>query len=128
MKQKIIFGAFTALVLAGCSSNEQAEQTAVQPVQVECQQDDGLLGGWSFTQVSPEVEKALDVVLKQMDSSAKLEKILSVKSQIVAGVNYAIDFEMDNGELWNAVVYQDLDDNYIVTQKAAQGSVNGSCL
>ena len=77
-----------------------------------------LAGGWSETKVTPEVEKALDFVLQQMNTSAKLEKIVKVKTQVVAGVNYDIDFKLDNGEVWNTVVYRDLKGNYKMTKVA----------
>ena len=77
-----------------------------------------LAGGWSDKEVTPEVEKVLDFVLQQMNTSAKLDKIVKVKTQVVAGVNYDIDFKLDNGEVWNTVVYKDLKGNYKMTKTA----------
>jgi len=77
-----------------------------------------LLGGWSETEVTPKVEEALDFVLQQMNTSAKLEEIVSVKTQVVAGINYDIDFKLDNGEVWNVVVYRDLSNNYHMKKTA----------
>jgi hypothetical protein len=77
-----------------------------------------LAGGWSETEVTPELEQALDVVLKQMNTSAKLDEIVKVKTQVVAGINYDIDFKLDNGEVWNTVVYRDLKGNYKMTKAA----------
>ncbi len=77
-----------------------------------------LAGGWSETEITPEVEKALDFVLQQMNTSAKLDKIVAVKYQIVKGKNYDIDFKLDNGEVWNTVVYMDLKGNYKMTKVA----------
>lgn len=77
-----------------------------------------LAGGWSETKETPEVEKALDFVLQQMNTSAKLDKIIKVKTQIVAGKNYDITFKLDNGEIWNTVVYRDLKGNYKMTKVA----------
>ena len=77
-----------------------------------------MTGGWSETKVTPEAEKALDFVLQQMNTSAKLDKIVKVKTQVVAGVNYDIDFKLDNGEVWNTVVYRDLKGNHKMTKVA----------
>ncbi|MCK5906684.1 MAG: amidohydrolase family protein [Flavobacteriales bacterium] len=77
-----------------------------------------LAGGWSKTDVTPDVEKALNFVLKQMNSSAKLDKIVSVKTQIVKGKNYDIDFQLDNGEVWNTIVYRNLNGEYTMTKVA----------
>lgn len=75
-------------------------------------------GGWSETEVTPEVEKALDFVLQQMNTTAKLDKIVKVKTQIVAGKNYDIDFKLDNDEVWNTVANRDLKGNYKMTKIA----------
>ncbi len=77
-----------------------------------------LQGGWSKTEVTPEVEKALHFVLQQMNTSAKLDRIVSVKTQIVKGRNYNIDFQLDNGEIWNTVVYVALDGSMKMTKVA----------
>ncbi len=77
-----------------------------------------LAGGWSKTEITPEVEKALDFVLQQMNTSAKLDKIVSAKMQIVKGRNYDIDFQLDNGEIWNTIVYVDLEGKYKMTKNA----------
>ena len=82
------------------------------------QQERQLAGGWSETQATPEIKKALDFVLKQMNTSAKLDKIVKVKTQVVTGVNYDIDFKLDNGEVWNTIVYRDLKGNYKMTKIA----------
>ncbi len=78
----------------------------------EKQSDRKLSGGWSKTEITPEVEKALEFVLQQMNISAKLDKIVSAKMQIVKGRNYDIDFQLDNGEIWNTIVYLDLEGSY----------------
>jgi predicted amidohydrolase YtcJ len=77
-----------------------------------------LAGGWSKTEVTPDVENAVRFVMQQMNTAAKLDKIVSVKMQIVKGRNYDIDFRLDNGEIWNTVVYEDLQGNYNMTKVA----------
>ncbi len=77
-----------------------------------------LTGGWKDTEVTPEVEKTLGFVLQQMNTTSKLDKITKVKTQVVAGVNYDIDFKLDNGEVWNTIVYKDLQGNYKMTKTA----------
>ena len=72
-----------------------------------------LVGGWTETEITPEAEQALDFVLKRMNTAAKLEKIIKVRTQVVAGMNYDIDFKLDNGEIWNTVVFRDLQGNYM---------------
>ncbi|HHP0494788.1 TPA: cystatin domain-containing protein, partial [Vibrio harveyi] len=71
--------------------------------------------------VTPEAQQALDFVLGQMNTAAKLKEILSVRTQVVNGINYAIEFEMDNGEVWNTIVYRSLKGDMEMTQPAQQG-------
>ncbi|WP_281612767.1 cystatin domain-containing protein [Flammeovirga sp. SubArs3] len=86
----------------------------------ESHKQEQLVGGWSESEVTPEAEKALDYVLKQMNTSAKLDKITHLRTQIVSGRNYDIDFLMDNGKAWNVKVYQDLQGNYEITKTATR--------
>lgn len=53
-----------------------------------------------------------------MNTTAKLDKIVKVKTQIVAGKNYDIDFKLDNDEVWNTVANRDLKGNYKMTKIA----------
>ena len=101
----------------GISSVTFRTRNEVELIEVETHKK-SMPGGWSETEVTPEVEKALDFVLQQMNTSAKLDKIVKVKTQVVAGINYDIDFKLDNGEVWNTVVYRDLKGNYKMTKTA----------
>ena len=121
MKLKVLTVVLGALMLMSFNANSDEVKTG--GTQTECNDGERLLGGWNNAEVTSDVEMALDFVLQQMNTSAKLEKILGVKTQIVAGRNYAIDFQLDNGEVWNTVVYRDLSGNYLMTKPATQGTV-----
>ena len=125
MKLKILTVILGTLVLASCAVESVELDTEETPI--ECDESEQLLGGWNDAEVTPEAEKALDFVLMQMNTAAKLEKILGVKTQVVAGRNYAIDFQLDNGEVWNTIVYQDLSGNYTMTKPATQGTITDNC-
>ncbi|CAK1845574.1 exported hypothetical protein [Vibrio crassostreae] len=87
---------FSVAALAGCS---QKSEVPIQPQETAnpiCSTKN-LTGGWSQSDITPEAKQALDAVLGQMNTSAELKQILSVRTQVVAGLNYAIEFEMDNG-------------------------------
>ncbi|WP_052190973.1 cystatin domain-containing protein [Chitinibacter sp. ZOR0017] len=68
------------------------------------------------TSVSPEAEEAAAVALRQMNTSAKLEQILEVRTQVVAGLNYALRLRLSNGEEYQTVVWRKLDGSWEVTQ------------
>ena len=125
MKQKVLTVVLGALVLMIC--NVESAEMKTEGTQTECDRAKRLLGGWNNTEITPEVEMALDFVLKQMNTSAKLEKILGIKTQVVAGINYAIDFQLDNGQVWNTIVFRDLSGNYSMTKPATRGTVTDNC-
>jgi hypothetical protein len=115
-------------ITAGCA--QQTEQdTALSSDNMNplCNVDNGMSGGWNTSIVTPEVEKATDYVLSMMNTSAKLEKIVAVKTQVVAGTNYAIDFKLDDGQVWNTRVFRNLNGKFTMTQPAQQGSMTQDC-
>ncbi|WP_373973794.1 cystatin domain-containing protein [Chitinibacter sp. SCUT-21] len=77
--------------------------------------------------VSPEAQQALATVLAQMNTSAKLDKIIEVRTQVVSGTNYAITFQLDNGEVWHTIVWRDLKGNYKMTQPASKTPFQPLC-
>ncbi|CAK2697333.1 2-oxoglutarate dehydrogenase [Vibrio crassostreae] len=120
MKKVLLVTLFSVAALAGCSQKSEVPEQAQETANPICSTKN-LTGGWSQSDITPEAKQALDVVLGQMNTSAKLEKILSVRTQVVAGLNYAIEFEMDNGQVWNTVVYRSLQGDIEMMQAAQQG-------
>jgi putative hemolysin len=81
-----------------------------------------LAGGWTRQDtVSQDAQAALDWVLGQMNTATDLRGIRGVWTQVVAGLNYAIEFELDNDEVWHTVVFRDLDGKFHLTQPAQLG-------
>ncbi len=122
MKKTLLASLVCVVALAGCNQKEET----VAPAQSQQEANpicnlEKLPGGWSQSDMTDEAQPLLDVVLAQMNTSAKLKQILSVRTQVVSGINYAIEFEMDNGEIWNTIVYRSLDDEIKMTQPAKLG-------
>lgn len=110
------------------SGNTMGQSATREDVGMDCIPGEGLPGGWHRQgEVTDEARAALDSVLSQMNSAAKLKSIREVRTQVVAGINYAIEFEMDNGEVWNTVVYRDLKGQHSMKQVAKQGSLKPFC-
>lgn len=125
MKIRVLVIILGALLLMGCIVNPDEMET--EGTQIECDRSGELAGGWQTSEVTEDVEMALDFALAQMDTSAELEKILGVQTQVVSGLNYTIDFQLDNGEVWNTIVYQDLSGNYSMTEPPAPGRITDNC-
>ena len=129
MKRLTILACSSILLFtAGCA--QQTEQKTVlssDNMNPLCNVDNGMAGGWNTSIVTPEVEKATNYVLSMMNTSAKLEKIVAVKTQVVAGTNYAIDFKLDDDQVWNTRVFRNLNGKFTMTQPAQQGSMIQDC-
>ncbi len=124
MKKTLLASLVCVVALAGCNQKEEAvAPTQSQPEANPICNAENLAGGWSQSEVTPEAQQALDFVLGQMNTAAKLKEILSVRTQVVNGMNYAIEFEMDNGEVWNTIVYRSLKGDMEMTQSAQQGHI-----
>ncbi|MFM1647821.1 cystatin domain-containing protein [Aeromonas salmonicida] len=110
--KRILFTIVMAAMLSACNS---------VPKMQECTP---IAGGWQIqTLPNAHAEAALASVLAQMNTNAKLKSIREVRSQVVSGVNYDIEFQFDNNEVWNTRVYQDLKGNYRMTRTASQGQL-----
>ena len=86
MKKVLLVTIFSVAALAGCSQKSEVPEQAQETPNPICSTKN-LTGGWSQSDITPEAKQALDVVLGQMNTSAKLEKIFSVRTQVFAGLN-----------------------------------------
>ncbi|MGO0307401.1 hypothetical protein ACTL6P_12475 [Endozoicomonas acroporae] len=121
MKVKMICALYVAIMLMGCEPPYDKPVVDNKTAEAICQAKDNLPGGWTKSEVTPEVLKAVKLVVKGVEKSAKLKKMLAVHSQIVNGVNYALEFQLENGTIWSAIVYRDLEGKYNITQTPIPG-------
>tara|TARA_B100001059_G_C17601272_1_gene459668 strand:+ start:428 stop:628 length:201 start_codon:yes stop_codon:yes gene_type:complete len=47
-------------------------------------------------------------ILSEIKSTSALKEILSAKKQIVKGMNYNLTTELEDGDIWSAIIYKDL--------------------
>ena len=116
------------LFTAGCA--QQTEQTTTlssDNTNPLCNVNNGMAGGWVTSSVTPDVEVALVHVLNMMNTSAKLSQILGGRSQVVNGINYAMDVELDDGQVWNTQVFRSLKGQFKMTKPAQHGSFSQDC-
>lgn len=121
MKVKMICTVFAAIMLMGCEPPDDLPIFDNKTAEAICQAKDNLPGGWTNSEATPEVHKAVNLVIKGMEKSAKLKKMLAVHSQIANGANYALEFQLENGTIWSAIVYRDLEGKYSITQAPIPG-------
>jgi len=78
------------------------------------------VGGYQEVEIDQRVEDAVAFVIGQMSTSAKLQKIIGARAQVVSGMNYDINFMLDNGETWNALVYKSLAGDFSIVKEAVR--------
>ncbi|NOJ21875.1 cystatin family protein [Vibrio coralliilyticus] len=120
MNRTFATSVISVLVLAGCATQSQPEpeqELAQNPICIE----KGLPGGWSTSSITPEVMRAMDTILGQMNNESPVKQINQVRTQVVSGMNYAIEFTLENGEVWHAVVNRSLRDDYMIERIAKPG-------
>ncbi|MGY3571184.1 cystatin domain-containing protein [Vibrio paucivorans] len=120
-KTLLITTTFMIVSLSGCSPDSPQQVEKKPSENPMCISQETLAGGWAQSVVTPEAELALDTVLAQMNTDAKLEEIISVRTQVVNGINYAIEFKLESGEVWHTIVYRSIEGKYQMTQVATQG-------
>ncbi|WP_371924887.1 cystatin domain-containing protein [Endozoicomonas sp. SCSIO W0465] len=121
MKVKTICAVFAVIMLVGCESHDDKPIVDNKTAEAICKAKANLPGGWTTSEVTPEVQKATNLVIKGMEKTAKVKKMLAVHSQIVNGVNYALEFQLENGTIWSAIVYRDPEGKYNITQTPIPG-------
>ena len=76
-----------------------------------------MTGSWEEIEINQDVKDAVNFVFSQIHNDAKLKSILSAKKQIVNGTNYDLTFELENGEIWNGIVYKTLKGDYSISKE-----------
>ncbi|MEZ8102681.1 cystatin domain-containing protein [Vibrio bivalvicida] len=124
MKKTILLSVASVVILSGCNQATSTNQEQTSLLHNPMCNNEAMPGGWHPPgHVSPEVEKAVALVLRQISTSSPLKKITDVRTQVVAGMNYAVEFELENGEVWNAIIYQSLNNEYSITQEPKLGKI-----
>ncbi|HAS6030451.1 TPA: pyruvate dehydrogenase [Vibrio vulnificus] len=121
MKAKLAVAAATLFLLAGCQQEPQGQPSNNSVGKTICDSQASMPGGWHNAEIDHQVMQALDMVLEQMNTNSPLKEVLSAHTQVVSGVNYAIEFQLENGSSWNTIVYRNLKGEYQITQTAKLG-------
>ncbi|EGQ7859163.1 cystatin [Vibrio parahaemolyticus] len=128
MSVRKYWGAATTLAILTITNNVYAVEKQVSPamkkkMQAICSADKSQPGGWQVSQVTPEAQRSLSMVLYQMNAEDKLKNINEVRTQVVAGTHYAFEFELQDGEVWNAMVLRSARGDYMIERHAKKGEL-----
>lgn len=122
MYKKILVVAIASASVMACSS----EPSAVLKKD-NCVVERAVPGGWQSGEVNEMVKGAVKAALQDIAGDHNVDDIISVHQQVVAGMNYDIDFRLDNGDVWNAKVFRSLDGTYNVKDVMLKPLISDNC-
>ncbi|WP_272165375.1 cystatin [Vibrio diabolicus] len=80
-------------------------------------------GHWQFAEATPDARRSLNMVLYQMNADDKLKAIHEVRTKMVGGTHYAFEFELQDGQVWNAIVLHSARGDYMIERHAKKGEL-----
>ncbi|HDM8055492.1 cystatin [Vibrio harveyi] len=103
--------------------DKQMSPALKKKMQAICGSQGGVPGGWQIAKVTPDAERSLSMILHQMNATDKLKQINDVRTQVVGGIHYAMEFELKGGEVWNAIVLHSARGDYMIERHAKKGEL-----
>ncbi|HDM8224888.1 TPA: cystatin [Vibrio campbellii] len=103
--------------------DKQMSPALKKKMQAICSSQGGVPGGWQIAKVTPDAERSLSMILHQMNATDKLKQINDVRTQVVGGIHYAMEFELKDGEVWNAIVLHSARGDYMIERHAKKGEL-----
>ncbi|PFG58515.1 hypothetical protein ATG66_1066 [Vibrio sp. ES.051] len=103
--------------------SNQMSSAMKNKMQSICYPTKELSGGWQMAKVTPAAERSLSMVLYQMNATDKLKAINEVRTQMAAGTHYAFEFELQDGQVWNAMVFHSARGDYMIERHAKKGAL-----
>ena len=80
-------------------------------------------GHWQLAEATPDARRSLNMVLYQMTADDKLKAIHEVRTKMVGGTHYAFEFELQDGQVWNAIVLHSARGDYMIERHAKKGEL-----
>ena len=80
-------------------------------------------GHWQLAEATPDARRSLNMVLYQMNADDKLKAIHEVRTKMVGGTHYAFEFELQDGQVWNAIVLHSARGDYMIERHAKKGEL-----
>ncbi|EJA7357653.1 cystatin [Vibrio alginolyticus] len=80
-------------------------------------------GHWQIAEATPDARRSLNMVLYQMNADDKLKAIHEVRTKMVGGTHYAFEFELQDGQVWNAIVLHSARGDYMIERHAKKGEL-----
>ena len=102
------------LLFVQCNQNEDIPKPESQANTIQ-QKQDNVTGGWKSIKVSETVKDLAAYVLAENKVTSPIRDISNVATQVVSGRNYRFQIQLENGELWAAQVYVNIQKERSIT-------------
>ncbi|WP_162048000.1 cystatin domain-containing protein [Vibrio taketomensis] len=123
MKRYLMLALVSTAVLAGCSNQAAQEHNdTTKPVTALCQTK-AMPGGWQDSGITPDVQQAINTMVERMNNASPVKSVNRVRTQVVNGINYAIEIQLENGQFWHGIVYRNIRGDYLIDSVAKQGKM-----
>lgn len=124
MYKKLLVVTAGALSLMACSSTPAPQDNnQATHVTTKCEVLTSKPGGWQQVSITPQVTEAATTAVASIDGSHSLKEIQSATEQVVAGMNYRINFTTEDDTAYVAVVYRNLKSEYKVVSLMSESEV-----
>ncbi|WP_215810459.1 cystatin [Vibrio alginolyticus] len=80
-------------------------------------------GRWQLAEATPDARRSLNMVLYQMNADDKLKAIHEVRTKMVGSTHYAFEFELQDGQVWNAIVLHSARGDYMIERHGKKGEL-----
>ncbi|OEF27635.1 cystatin domain-containing protein [Vibrio rumoiensis] len=128
MYKKLLVVTVGALALMACSSSPETPDAETASTgstqQAICEPAKAMPGSWQPAEVTPEAKQAAVLATASMDGGHSLKEIHSVEQQVVAGMNYKVNFTIEDGEAYSTVVFRSLKGEYKLISVQPQALVD----
>ena len=121
----MVIAAITALPLANdaLAGDEKMSSNLSNELRTVCREQGIAPSGWKDTKVTPDARRSLTVIQQQMNAIGKLKQINNVRTKRVGGIHYAMEFELEDGQVWNAIALHSSRGEYMIERHAKKGEL-----
>lgn len=117
-----------ALALMACSSSPETKDTVetstASTQEAICEPVKAMPGSWQQAEITPEAKQAAVLATASIEGGHSLKEIQSVEQQVVAGMNYKVNFTIEDGEAYSATVFRNLKGEYKLISVQPQALVD----
>ncbi len=92
-------------LIIGCDKKitvDEKKQTVME------EKTKSLVGGWKTSEVNDKIKEIANFVVTDKTIKSKVLKISDASVQVVSGRNFSFKLHLENGEVWNAKVYENI--------------------